>query len=40
MQGYPKVLRHDGRNWLFYPGDGYGRAGIGMTPLPARRLAN
>ncbi|MBS0332308.1 MAG: hypothetical protein JSS35_06035 [Proteobacteria bacterium] len=39
MQGYPKVLRRDGIDWLFYCGDGYGRAGIGMVPLPERRLA-
>ena len=39
MQGYPKVLRHAGQDWLFYCGDGYGRAGIGMVPLPAHLLA-
>jgi hypothetical protein len=39
MQGYPKVLRHDGRDWLFYCGDGYGRAGIGMVALPSHILA-
>jgi hypothetical protein len=39
MQGYPKVLRRDGQDWLFYCGDGYGRAGIGMVPLPAHILA-
>jgi hypothetical protein len=39
MQGYPKVLRHAGQDWLFYCGDGYGRAGIGMVPLPPQILA-
>jgi len=39
MQGYPKMLRHAGQDWLFYCGDGYGRAGIGMVPLPAYILA-
>lgn len=39
MQGYPKLLRHAGQDWLFYCGDGYGRAGIGMVPLPAHLLA-
>lgn len=39
MQGYPKVLRHDGADWLFYCGNGFGRAGIGMVPLPAGRVA-
>jgi len=39
MQGYPKLLRHAGEDWLFYCGDGYGRAGIGMVALPAHILA-
>ncbi len=39
MQGYPKLLHRAGQDWLFYCGDGYGRAGIGMVPLPARLLA-
>lgn len=38
-QAYPKVLRHAGRDWLFYCGDGYGRAGIGMVALPPTLLA-
>lgn len=39
MQGYPKVLRHAGQDWLFYCGDGYGRAGIGIVALPPHILA-
>lgn len=39
MQGYPKLLRQEGTDWLFYCGDGYGRAGIGMTPLPPRAVS-
>jgi hypothetical protein len=39
MQAYPKLLRHDGRDWLFYCGDGYGRAGVGMVALPEHVLA-
>ena len=39
MQGYPKLLRHAGQDWLFYCGDGYGRAGIGMVALPPHILA-
>lgn len=38
MQGYPKVLSHKGTDWLFYCGNGYGRAGIGMVALPHRLL--
>lgn len=39
MQAYPRILRHDGVDWLFYCGDGYGRAGIGMVTLPPNVLA-
>lgn len=38
MQCYPKVLRHAGLDYLFYCGDGYGRAGVGMVPLPDHLL--
>ncbi|WBV45501.1 hypothetical protein [Pseudoroseomonas cervicalis] len=35
MQCYPRLLRWDGRDVLFHAGNGYGRAGIGYSLLPA-----
>ncbi|HVJ41295.1 MAG TPA: hypothetical protein VM639_07355 [Dongiaceae bacterium] len=31
MQCYPRTFRQQGRTYLFYSGDGYGRAGIGYA---------
>lgn len=38
-QAYPKLLVADGAEWLLYAGNGYGRAGIGMVPLPRGPLS-
>ncbi|WP_159999943.1 hypothetical protein [Roseomonas sp. 18066] len=34
MQCYPRILRAGGQDFLFYAGNGYGRAGIGFLAIP------
>lgn len=31
MQEYPSVFRHDGRTFMLFNGDGYGRTGVGLA---------
>jgi len=36
MACYPHVVDHDGRQLLFYNGDGYGRTGFGLAERPLK----
>ena len=34
-QAYPAVVKHDGRWFMFYNGNAFGRDGIGLAIAPA-----